>query len=106
MAINPKPRRVELLWQALQQIKPNYEQPFEIGYEAAKAASLVERYGDADYYKVLEQDIRWLENTDKAIEEVVNERAANLPGYTPSYRLTFEGRQMLFDAGKPIDPMR
>jgi len=99
---NLKKRRLNLLWQGV--LLAGQEGHAELGGAAARAASYREAFGERQYMEVLEFDVEQLLK-DRAVEVAYEHRMYGAGDFT-LYRLTSEGRRMLFHEGFPIDPQR
>ena len=99
MIDNLKRRRLDLLWHAYH--SSSEEHALVFNGPVAQAAGFVDFFGEQEYMRVLAFDIDQLEK-EGAIVEATDHRTAELLDITP-YWLTDKGRQMLHEAGYPIE---
>ena len=94
-------RRLNLLWHGVQLAGNETEGYAELGGGAARAAGYQDTFGEGEYMQVFELDIQHLLDEDKAVEIDYAHTMHGVGGFV-AYRLTPEGRQMLFDEGYPV----
>jgi hypothetical protein len=98
---NIKQRQLHLLWTAYQ--SSDSKPALVLDGTVAREAGYVDVFGEAQYTRVLDMDVKGLED-DGAVEEATDHPAYGQysGGFTP-YWLTDKGRHMLVDGGYPID---